>query len=419
MYRKILSLDGGGTWAVIQVMALQKLYTPDATGSEVLRHFDLVVANSGGSIVAAGLFLNLKLSEIRALFETTELRQQIFVSVAAWKRAIETIVSVGPKFDAAAKLAGLQRIFDRYAPKVTVAAVAEQHRQRTGTPCDLVLIGYNYDRDRATFFRSSQNSRAAGSWAAQDVSLAGAVHASSNAPVNYFDAPAEVTVGGRRQRFWDGAIAGFNNPVMAGVVEALSNGTPSGDVRVLSLGTGNVFLPLHDPTDECTAELDVLELRPKPSGFRTDLPKLATSILSDPPDAASFIAHVTLGGPIPANPDETSIGPVTRLNPLIQPVLATGNRWILPPNLPGTQFQWGGFPVDAPAALNEEEFGLLRDLDLAALEPDEIALIIKFAETWMADHVPNQPVRPHKQLDCQIGHRWFSQGLAQAKIDFP
>ncbi len=44
---KILSLDGGGTWALLEVMALENLY-PGKTGLQILRHFDLAVANSGG-----------------------------------------------------------------------------------------------------------------------------------------------------------------------------------------------------------------------------------------------------------------------------------------------------------------------------------------------------------------------------------
>ncbi len=49
---KILSLDGGGTWALLQVRALQLIYGPSVKGHEVLKDFDLVAANSGGSITA-------------------------------------------------------------------------------------------------------------------------------------------------------------------------------------------------------------------------------------------------------------------------------------------------------------------------------------------------------------------------------
>jgi uncharacterized protein len=53
MSYRILSLDGGGTWALIQVKALIALYPGGAAtpGLTVLNDFDLVAANSGGSIV--------------------------------------------------------------------------------------------------------------------------------------------------------------------------------------------------------------------------------------------------------------------------------------------------------------------------------------------------------------------------------
>ena len=53
---RILSLDGGGTWALIQARALEKIYGESTRGHEVLRKFDYVVANSGGSIVAGALY---------------------------------------------------------------------------------------------------------------------------------------------------------------------------------------------------------------------------------------------------------------------------------------------------------------------------------------------------------------------------
>ena len=50
MTYRILSLDGGGAWAVIQAMALIDLYGSDKKcGHEVLGDFDLVAANSGAA----------------------------------------------------------------------------------------------------------------------------------------------------------------------------------------------------------------------------------------------------------------------------------------------------------------------------------------------------------------------------------
>ena len=53
MTHKILSLDGGGAWAMLQAMALGDLFG-DRPGWEILAQFDLAVANSGGSIVLGG-----------------------------------------------------------------------------------------------------------------------------------------------------------------------------------------------------------------------------------------------------------------------------------------------------------------------------------------------------------------------------
>ena len=51
---RILSLDGGGPWALLQAMALARLY-PGLDGHAILGRFDLAIANSGGSITLAGL----------------------------------------------------------------------------------------------------------------------------------------------------------------------------------------------------------------------------------------------------------------------------------------------------------------------------------------------------------------------------
>ena len=58
MSYKILSLDGGGTWAILETMALKQIYGGDTSGHQILAKFDLAVANSGGSIVLAGLVLD-------------------------------------------------------------------------------------------------------------------------------------------------------------------------------------------------------------------------------------------------------------------------------------------------------------------------------------------------------------------------
>ena len=59
----IISLDGGGTWALLQARVLANLY-PNQRGHEILSRFDYAFANSGGSIVLGGLLMDLLPSEI-------------------------------------------------------------------------------------------------------------------------------------------------------------------------------------------------------------------------------------------------------------------------------------------------------------------------------------------------------------------
>ena len=76
---RILSLDSGGVWAMLQVMALQKLFGLHARGHDVLRSFNLAAASGGGSIVLAGLAMNMTLQEILDKFFINKAnREKIF-----------------------------------------------------------------------------------------------------------------------------------------------------------------------------------------------------------------------------------------------------------------------------------------------------------------------------------------------------
>ena len=78
MAYRILSLDGGGSWALIQVRALIDLYGGGTTGHQVLQDFDMVAANSGGSVVLGGLVENVSLDTLKGYFEDDRLRRSIF-----------------------------------------------------------------------------------------------------------------------------------------------------------------------------------------------------------------------------------------------------------------------------------------------------------------------------------------------------
>ncbi len=85
MSYKILSLDGGGTWVLIQACILQDIYG-DINGHEILKKFDMVIANSGGSLVLAALCNDMKPSKIVAVFRNQSERGKIFPRLKFYER---------------------------------------------------------------------------------------------------------------------------------------------------------------------------------------------------------------------------------------------------------------------------------------------------------------------------------------------
>ncbi len=388
---RILALDGGGTWAFIQARALRAIYG-DLRGRDVLAQFELVAANSGGAIVAAALACDFTLSEIDALFADEDAREEIFVPLHFWERVPNTVLDLGPKYRASAKLEGLRARLGAMGD--TPLDALGQAIQRPGGPAppDVVIVAFDFDTQRAVFFRSNAASQAASSSPAPAPTLAEAVHASSNAPVNYFDAPATFgTPAFSGRRFWDGALGGYNNPVLAAVVEARANGVPAADIVALSLGTGSVMLPL-----ESDAVRPPLAAPREESGTLHDLQQVAGAILDDPPDAATFIAHTLLGQPLgrdPAHPVED--GSIVRMSPLVQPVHGAGGGW------------------DYPAGFDRDSFARLTELELDAVDGEDVALLQRFCEAWLAGAVPNQPIRGNRALACEIGFRTFAGARVQ------
>src|ERR1700687_3675172 len=101
MTYRILSLDGGGAWALIEVRALIALYSESTTGHEVLADFDLIAANSGGSLVLGGLVEDLRLGDLLGYFEDEGKRKSIFSPTRSWgDRALRFLTGMGPKYSA-------------------------------------------------------------------------------------------------------------------------------------------------------------------------------------------------------------------------------------------------------------------------------------------------------------------------------
>src|SRR5262249_30077034 len=143
-----------------------------------------------------------------------------------------------PRYSSRGKFEGLKRVFDQKrgndepAPSAILLRDWPKYLKRQ---VNLIVPAFDYDEERTTFFRSNPKSLAKSSTPAAAATLVQAVHASTNAPIRFYDEPAEVS----DHRYWDGALGGYNNPVLAAVIEALANRPGEADkIRVLSIGAG-------------------------------------------------------------------------------------------------------------------------------------------------------------------------------------
>jgi len=389
MSYRILSLDGGGVWALIQIKALMALYGDDTSGHAVLADFDLAAANSAGSIVLGSLVEGLELGEILDFFQNQSKRESVFSPTQSLTdEAIHNLTGLGPKYSAQNKLPALQAVLPTKGPLRLSQAAAGLGRSGLNQDIHLLIIGFDYDRCRSTFFRSSEVS--GGAWGVGEtaaVTLAEAIHASTNAPVNYFDAPASFP--DRSDRYWDGALAGCNNPVLAAVTEAIGTGQNPNDCVVLSIGTGTVALPWPQPGEEASTYVQQV-VNP---GLVNDLHKLAVAILDDPPDIATFLAHVMTGAGQGLNKPPAD-SRIVRMSPLVSPV-KKGGAWAAPDDMTGEQFTY------------------LANLDLDAIQAEQVDAISRYADLWVQGLAPNQPIRMDADtLERELGQTTFQAAAA-------
>lgn len=387
---RILSLDGGGTHAGTHARALGEIYGHDTPGREIIREFDFVAGNSGGSIVFTALCCNYKPREIAAFYNDPDVLKTLFSP--RWNASIPILRNL-MRYSSKGKLDALKAMFDaRRQPGEPLPSSIKLSEWPAilKSPINLLVMAFDYDRERAAFFRSNAGSLAQSSGPALEATLLEAVHASTNPPIVYYDKPAEVS--GRR--YWDGGLAGYNNPVLAAVVEALSNRASEVDqFRVLSIGTVAHVQPTF-------AEGAPAPLGRPPAGtcLLTALRKAATVITDDPPDVATFHAHLALRQPVPAKRSVVVAGNLVRICPLVRPIWDDAGR------------AWS-----RPSGLTDDDFARLIDMRLDPMRRPDLDLIQQMLDLWTADELPNQPIRTGDHLRGDIGHDRFSEAVRHWK----
>lgn len=380
----VLSLDGGGSFAGVLAMALGRLYGPSTTGRDILRNFDLVAANSGGSIVLAALLADYSPSDIAG-----------FYSDAATVRAMYC-----PRWCSVFKHTLLRPLLPPYSSKGKRRALAELLDRRTaeggrppssiplagwssvlGKNLALLITAYEYESERGAFFRSTSRRQDPESERRRGVPIIDAVHASTQAPILYYGKPAVVA--GRR--FWDGGLAGYNNPVLAAIIEAMSeypDRAPA--IRVLSIGTGTV---MHARSADGAAKPLA---RPASTGLWTQLRKVAGAVVADPPSASTFHAHMALEG----TPVATKTSRLVRLSPLIRPWRDQERTW------------------HPPLGLSIAEFATLANMAGDTMRQSDLGLVGKTVTLWLEGSVENEPVLIGSSPSFDIGDSTFERGHA-------
>src|SRR5438309_2206695 len=82
---------------------------------------------------------------------------------------------------------------------------------------------------------------------------------------------------------------------------------------------------------------------------------------------------------------------IVRMNPLISPVRDGVDDWKAPGNMTAAQFTF------------------LADLDLDAIQQHEVDAIAEYADLWLRNDAPNQPIRMNGDtLERELGYIRFT-----------
>lgn len=240
MKRRILSIDGGGIKGVFPAAFLAQI--EEATGKRIADHFDLIAGTSTGGIIALGLGLGLRATEILDLYQTHG--PTIFapppVRRGLWKAMLPEKLRrrIEVKYGADGLRQALERTFGR---------------KRLGeSRVRLVIPAYHAIQRDVYVFKTTHHPRFELDFKCPVIDVAMATAA---APT-YF--PAHKTVDGTS--LVDGGIWA-NNPVGLAVVEALGVlEWPRHSLHVLSLGCTESSYSVPYEASEIALALRVQEI---------------------------------------------------------------------------------------------------------------------------------------------------------------
>ncbi len=108
---------------------------------------------------------------------------------------------------------------------------------------------------------------------------------------------------------------------------------------------------------------------------------------------ATFIAHVMTGSGTGIDP-AVSNSRIVRMSPMLSPIGSSG-KWM------------------PPGAMTVSQLLALTRIDMDAIDQNDVDAISRYADLWLQDGAPNQPVRMDGDtLTCELGQRTFSQAKA-------
>ncbi|KMW60811.1 Patatin [Candidatus Rhodobacter oscarellae] len=243
--RRILALDGGGTRGIVTLCYLKRIEDilrarhDNSPGFRLAHYFDLIAGTSTGSIIAAGLAMEMQVDDLIKLYQ--DLANRVF------RRNLSRWGFWRARFDHKELAKILQDILkeDNGAPmllgskKLKTGLLAVSKRMDTGSTWPL---GNN---PCGKYFTQREGSKYT---ANKDYPLWKVIRASTAAPY-YFD-PEEIVITeeeGKEPvigRFVDGGVSPFNNPAFQAYMYATLDGyrvnwkPGRNQMLVVSVGTG-------------------------------------------------------------------------------------------------------------------------------------------------------------------------------------